>query len=198
MPAAAAPSLVGTYRVTEGPDVAGELRIAANHRFDYALAAGALDEAAQGRWEAEGTAVCLYTEPRPVPPKFTLMPHREVAADAPCLLVTWPDGRGVALIDFVIGFDHGDPLSGYTQDYGWSLPPDEKRIPRWIDLAAPVMEIKPQHFALDARTPLPIRALLTPNDIGVVDFLHACLEPAKDGFVLHREGGTMRLARQRR
>lgn len=195
-PASAAPSsLIGQYRLAGGPDVVGELEIAADHHFRYGLAAGALDEQAAGRWVEEGASVCLYSEPRPVPPAFTLGPRSAPARGAPTLLVKWPNGRGVALVDFVIGFDKGEVLSGYTQDYGWTMPRADRRAPRWIELAVPMHGLKSPRLSLDGTSRGTINVLLTPNDLGMVDFQHACLEAVDGGFVLHRVSGDMRFVR---
>lgn len=195
-PAAAAPSLIGHYRLAGSPDVVGELEISADHRFRYGLAAGALDEQAAGRWVEEGTKVCLYSEPRPVPPAFTLAPRSAPARGAPTLLVKWPNGRGIAGIDFVIGFDRGAALTGYTQTYGWTMPRADRRAPRWIELALPMHGIKSPRLALDGKSRGTINVLLTPNDLGMVDFQHACFEAVDGSFVLHRERGDMRFVRQ--
>lgn len=194
----AAPALAGApgpgrYRVSEGPDIAGGLEIGANHRFRYVLAAGALDEHAEGRWYRDGAKICLRTEPKPVPAQFALAPAP--ADQDQTLLVTWPDGKGIASVDFRIGFDSGEPLTGYTQYYGWSMPQDDKRAPRWIELAVPMHRLVSQRIALDGRKT--IRVVLTPNDLGTVDFQGACLEAQGDAFVLHRAGGDMRLVRAR-
>ena len=194
-PAMAASPLIGHYRLAGGPDVVGELEITADHRFRYGLSAGALDEQAAGRWVEEGASVCLYTEPRPVPPVFTLGSRNAPARGAPTLLVKWPNGRGTALVDFVIGFDKGDPLSGYTQDYGWTMPRADRRAPRWIELAVPMHGLKSPRLMLDRKARGTINVLLTPNDLGMVDFQNACLEAVDSGFVLHRDRGDMRFVR---
>lgn len=183
----------GRYRVSQGPDVAGGLEIGANHRFRYALAAGALDEHAEGRWYREGAKICLRTEPKPVPAEFTLTPAKSDQEHT--LLVTWPDGNGIAGVDFRIGFDSGEPLTGYTQYYGWSMPQDDSRMPRWIELAVPMHSLVSRRIALDGRKA--IRIVLTPNDLGTVDFQGACLEARGDAFVLHRAGGDMRMVKAR-
>ena len=195
-PATAAPSLIGHYRLAGGPDVVGELEIGADHRFRYGLAAGALDAQAAGRWVEEGAKVCLFTEPRPVPPAFTLGPRSAPTHGSPTLLVKWPNGRGVALVDFVIGFDRGEPLPGYTQDYGWTMPRADRRAPRWIELAVPMHGIRSPRLMLDGKSRGTINVLLTPNDLGMVDFQHACLEAVDGGYVLHRDRGDMRFVRQ--
>jgi hypothetical protein len=189
--------LVGRYRAAEGPDVAGQLELRSDGRFDYALAAGALDEAAQGRWEQRGDMACLTTEPTPVPPVF--QPKAPPADQEATVLVTWPprpDGgsRGVPGVDFVIGFDTGEPVTGYAQEDGWSLPADERRTPRWIELTEPI------HGVALARTAFAGKflAVLVPNDIGVVNFQGACLEQTARGVVLHRAEGEMRFVRAER
>ena len=192
-PGLAGPPKPGRYRVSEGPDIAGMLEIGTNHRFQYALAAGALDEQAKGSWYRDGAKICLRTEPKPVPAQFSL-----AAAEATqdhTLLVTWPDGRGIPGVDFRIGFDTGEPLADYTQYYGWSMPQDDKREPRWIELAVPMHRLMSQRIMLDGRKA--IRIVLTPNDLGTVDFQRACFEAAGDKYVLHREGGDMHLVRVR-
>ncbi len=197
-PASAAPSLIGQYRAAAGPDMAGGLEIAANHRFRYAFGGGALDEQAAGRWEQQGAKVCLYTEPRPVPPAFTLTPRSAPSDEAPTLLVKWPNGRGIAGVDFVIGFDSGEPLTGYTQDYGWTKPQDDSRMPRWIELAVRMHGLKSPRLMLDGKARGTINVLLTPNDLGVVDFQGACFEARDNAFFLQRGGGEMRFMRARR
>lgn len=201
---AAARDFAGRYRATEGPDVAGQLELRQDGRFGYEFAAGALDERAQGRWVARqtpaGPQACLTTEPKPVAP--VLQPAPVPADQDATVFVAWPDGRGIAGVDFIIGFDHGEPLSDYTQGYGWTLPADEHRTPRWIELIEPIYRVP---LARTAFPPPPadhaaarFRAVLIPNDIGVVDFQNACLEPAARGFVLHRAEGDMRFVAEKR
>lgn len=195
---ASARDLAGRYRLAEGPDVAGQLDLRADHRFGYELAAGALDERAQGRWEQRqtpaGEQACLTTEPSPKPPE--LQPAAVPADQTATVLVAWANGRGIAGVDFVIGFASGEPLTGYTQDYGWTLPEDEARVPRWIELTEPIYRIPLARTAFPAGGKF--RAVLVPNDLGVVDFRGACLEPRGDGFVLHRAEGEMTFRRVER
>ena len=93
----AEPVRSGVYRAAEGPDVASWLEIRNGGRFRYVLSAGALDEQAEGRWQSDGDALLLYTEPKPVPPEFVLK-HMASRTDAPfSLKVSWPDGGGIVL-----------------------------------------------------------------------------------------------------
>ncbi|WP_447762058.1 hypothetical protein [Sphingopyxis panaciterrae] len=188
--------LIGEYSLAEGPDVGGGLVIGANGRFQYGLAAGALDERAEGRWEPRGDTVCLHTEPKPVPPAFEKAEPVAVDGAVPTLFVSWPNGRGIAGVDFTIGFDSGDPVEDYTQDYGWTLPADDKRTPRWIEVREPIYDVAAPRYELTDGDGGKLHVKLIPNDIGVVAFDGACLEADKDGAaILHRAEGDMRFRR---
>jgi hypothetical protein len=194
-PAVAGTNLAGQYRLSEGPDVAGALEILPNHHFRYMLAAGALDERAEGRWAQQGPRVCLFTEPRPVPPVFALSATPPAQPQETDLLVTWPNGRGIAGVDFVLGFASGEPLTGYTQTYGWSMPEGDRRRPIWVELSVPMHNLKSPRIALDGKAQ--VHVVLTPNDLGLVDFQGECLEARDKAFFLRRGGGEMRFIRQR-
>ncbi|WP_432767698.1 MAG: hypothetical protein HEQ22_09640 [Sphingopyxis sp.] len=186
---------VGEYSLAEGPDVGGGLLIRSDGRFQYALAAGALDERAEGRWEARGDMVCLTTDLKPVPPAMEKGPPIEIEGRVPTILVTWPNGRGIPGVDFVIGFDRGDPAEGYTQVDGWTMPDGDRRIPRWVELREPIYAITAPRFDLAATDDGKLRAIIVPNGIGVVDFDGACAEPTDRGLTLHRSEGDMRFVR---
>ena len=185
-------SFVGEYSIAEGPDVGGGLLIRNDGRFQYTLAAGALDERAEGRWEARGDNICLTTEPKPVPPAFEKGVPIAVEGAIPTLLVTWPNGEGIPGVNFVIGFDGGEPAEGYTQYYGWTIPEDDPRTPRWVEIAEPIYGVTAPRFELTEGDGGKLRVNLIPNDIGVVDMESACIEKAGRGIVLHRKEGDLR------
>ncbi|SKB76517.1 hypothetical protein [Sphingopyxis flava] len=196
LPAAAQEAqLIGAYRLSEGPDAAGGLLIQADGRFQYGLAVGALDERAEGRWERRGDQLCLFTEPKPVPPAFEKGPLIEVDEQVPTLLVTGPDDDGVPGVDFVIGFDGGEPATGYTQYYGWTMPGDDKRLPRWVEVGAPIYGLAVQRFDFSESDGGRLRIAIIPNDMGIVDFKGACVERTEQGAVLHRAEGDMHFVR---
>jgi hypothetical protein len=195
-PAAAQDSpFVGEYSLAEGPDVGGGLLIGGDGRFRYMLAAGALDERAEGRWEARGDRVCLTTDPKPVPPAMEKGPLIEVDGAVPTLLVTWPNGTGIPGVDFTISFDSGNPAEDYTQVYGWTMPEDDRRIPRWVEVREPIYGITAPRYELTEADGGKLRVIIEPNDIGVVDFDGACAEKSERGLTLHRREGEMRFVR---
>ncbi len=185
---------VGEYSLAEGPDVGGGLLIRSDGRFQYLLAAG-LDERAEGRWEMRGDMACLTTDPKPVPPAMEKGALIEIEGTVPTLLVTWPNGKGIAGVDFTIGFDSGDPAEDYTQTYGWTMPDDDKRVPRWIEVREPIYGITAPRFDLTEADGGKLRVIIVPNDIGVVNFDGACVEKTGRGVTLHRAEGDMRFVR---
>lgn len=197
VPAAAQDSpWVGEYSLAEGPDVGGGLLIRNDGRFEYLFAAGALDERAEGRWEARDDRVCLTTDPKPVPPAMEKGPLIEVEGAVPTLLVTWPNGKGIPGVDFTIGFDSGDPSEDYTQVYGWTMPEGDRRIPRWVEVREPIYGITAPRYELTQADGGKLRVIIVPNDIGVVDFEDACVEKTERGVTLHRAEGDMRFVRR--
>jgi hypothetical protein len=188
-------SPVGIWRASEGPELAAHLQLTSDGHFRYELIYGALDETAAGDWRMVDGHVVLETRPKPKPPEF-LLTKVESAPDKQCtVIVQTAQGRGIAGIDLVIGMDKGDPLSGYTQTYGWSgeIPPGTR--PLWIELAEPMNAVQ------SARLPLPdgacgkIIVTFVPNDIGTVDFVAAPVDIDSDRMVLHHPRGNLRFVK---
>lgn len=185
------PPSVGKYRLSGGPDVFGELVLKSDGGFQYVLGAGALDEHAEGRWVLNNAMVRLYTTPRPKAATFAAGLH-SVTTEGPLkLLVNWPNGSGIAGVNFTIGFDSGEPEVGYTQDYGWTMSRDDHRIPRWVELAEPIHGITSPRFAIDLRAGNVLTYVLTPNDLGTADFDGTLLERVGDRLVMHQRLGDL-------
>jgi hypothetical protein len=199
-PAVAADSAVGLYRLADEHDAAGELLLRDDGRFEYALAYGALDERAEGRWVRNGSELALTTLPKPVAPVFRRAPDSAPAPNAPTLRVTSPDGRGIGGVDFRIGFDSGDPITDYTQEDGWSMPPGEHRIPRWIELAEPIYGFMSPRYPIAGGTigngAGTLNFVIIPNDMGIVDFTGMVVDVLPDELHVHRGAGEMRFVRQ--
>ena len=102
------------------------------------------------------------------------------------LHVTAPGGEGIAGVDIRVGFDTGEDVEGYTQDYGWSLPEGERRVPRWVKLSVPMHDLRSGRFPVDLAAGNMLTFVLTPNDLGVVDFTGLRIDVAPNRLVLHR------------
>lgn len=187
--ASAAPP-AGRYRLVGVHDAASELILYPDGRFEYALAYGALDEQAKGRWTRDGDTVRLTTVPKPRPAVFSAGPAERDAKAPFTIKVTSPDGRGLAGVDFQIRFDSGEPVESYTQEYGWSLDPADKRTPRSIRFGVLMYGLESQTFPIDVTKANQFTFILTPNDLGTIDFENLPLTIVKDRLVTHRGGGA--------
>ena len=185
----------GHYRLTGSPETAAELILDDDGGFEYALSEGALDEGSSGRWTRDEGLVRLTTEPKPVPPAFGAGPVEPIA-DAPfALALTWPNGRGIAGADFRIRFADGSSAEGYTQEEGWSADPAESRIPVSVQFAVPMHGLVSPDFTLDGGRAKRFVFVLTPNDLGRIDFDGEPLDLAGDRLVMRRFGRELRFQR---
>ena len=185
---AAPPNPVGTYRMG-GHDVASELVLTRDGKFTYFLAAGSLDEQAAGTWSIEGSTLHLVTLPKPVAAVFAAGKRTQTKSSPLIVQVVAPNGEGIAAVDLQVGFDSGAVDDGYTQTYGWSLPEGEKRIPRWVEFTLPIYALKSQRFAItDLAGGNELTFVLTPNDLGRIDFATIPIDIAPDRLTMHRWG----------
>lgn len=188
----------GRYRLQEGPDVASVLVLHAGGRFDYALAAGALDEYSSGRWRKAGKRVLLTTDPKPVPPVFTAGAAAKSEAARLILHVEWAGGRPMAGPDLRIDFDTGPPLTDYiNNDEGWRLPPEETRRPIAVTVAIPMYGLVSPRFPVDLAAANELTFTLTPHDMGRLDFQDLPLDIARGRLVMHRGGALLAYVREK-
>jgi hypothetical protein len=194
-----APDPVGRYRLQGEHDVASELLIAPDGHFEYALAAGALDEYAKGRWRRVGNEIRLTTVPKPVPPVFSAAGARKVPAAGPLTLhVTWPGGRDAVGTDLRIDFESGPPLVTYVGGPdGWTMPEEETRRPVAVTLALAMFGFASPRFPIDVARANDLTFVITPHDLGKVDFegLPVDVEPGR--LVMHRGPARMVYVRGR-
>ena len=188
-------SPAGEYRLVGEHDVASGLRLQPDGRFQYFLIAGALDEKAEGRWSATGRSVVLVTEPKPRPATFSQAEVGRTVSAPLTVRVGSPEGRGIAGVDLRIGFDEGEPIDSYTQEDGWSLPAEERRTPRWIELAVPMHGLASPRFPIDLTAGNALSFTLIPNDLGVLDFEGMTVRAEKKALVVERGGGRLRYER---
>jgi hypothetical protein len=188
----------GAYRLVREQDAASGLVLRRDGRFQYFLAAGALDERAEGRWSAAGGVVALVTEPAPRPPVFERSPSTGTPSAALSVKVSSPQGSGIAGVDLRVGFDEGEAVQSYTQDDGWTLPAEEKRTPRWIELAVPMHGLASPRFPIDLASGNALAFTLVPNDLGVIDFAGIRVEIAGKALIVHRGPTRLRYERVRK
>ena len=183
--------IAGSYRSQVGPDTASELVLHPGGKFEYFLAAGSLDEHAEGSWSVEGKLLRLTTIPKPVPATFSAGPIASTAESAMALHVTGPSGKGIAGVHFTIGFDSGEDIASYTQEYGWSLDGSEERTPRWVEFSVPIYQLRSQRFSIDLSKGNDLTYVLTPNDLGKIDFTDTRIEIEPHRLIMHRNGALI-------
>lgn len=191
-PAAASPA--GEYLLSEMELVAG-IRLNTDGTFQYGLTVGALDETAQGRWEASGNRIKLTSAPRPVAPTIAAAKTEAAPGNPFAIRVLWPNGRDVPGVDLRIAFDRGAPLDSYMAGGPWSLPEGERRIPRFVTFSMPSYRLHAGPLPLEPKPGRVATFTLTPNDFGVIDLSGVEAEIVGETLVLHRQEGEMRFRR---
>lgn len=187
-----APDPIGRYRLTGEHDVASELIVSRDGHFEYALAAGALDEYAKGRWRRVGNEIRLTTVPKPVPPSFAAGPAKKTA-EAPLVLhVLWPDGRDAIGTDLKVEFETGDPLVTYVGGPAeWTMPREETRRPVAVTVALAMYGFVSPRFAIDAARANDLTFVITPHDLGKLDMEAFPLEIEPGRLIMHRGGARV-------
>jgi hypothetical protein len=192
----AATSLAGDYDASEREMVAG-IRLGKDGRFQFGLTVGSLDQMAEGRWEADGKRVRLISDPRPVAPTIKAGRVEATSPDQPfAIRLVGPSGRDVPGVDLRIEFDGGTPLDSYLPGGPWSLPEDEKRIPRFVTFSIPSHRIEFPRLPLESRPGTTAVFDLTPNDFGVADMTDAVVMVEGDTLTLTYALGTLRMRRR--
>ena len=188
----------GLYRAQAGPDAPSHLLIGEDGRFGFELIAGALDLHAQGSWQREGDGrISLTTLPRPRAPELAVggMTRRE--SEPLTVRVTLPGGRGVQGVDFRIGLETGETIDAYTQRDGWRNDPADRRRPLWIELEEPIHDIRLDRTAVPAGAN-DLHFILTPHDVGVMDFDRSPAEFDGERLTVHSPRGSMTFRRVER
>jgi len=195
-PAPAAAALAGDYVHSQMELVAG-LRLSRNGQFQFGLTVGSLDQEARGRWEVDGKRVRLISDPRPVAPTITANRVEATPGQPFAIRLVGPTGRDVPGVDLRIEFDEGEPLESYMAGGPWSLPEDEKRIPRFVTFSIPSHRIEFSRLPIDARPATAAIFDFTPNDFGVVDLSDAVVTVDGDTLTLSYALGTLRMKRRK-
>lgn len=188
--------VAGEYFHSEMEMVAG-IRLDADGTFLYGLTVGSLDERGQGRWTASGNRIELVSDPRPVAPAITPGDVEAASGQPFALRLLGPNGSDVPGVDLLIEFAEGEPLVSYTDGGAWTLPADETRTPKFVTFSKLSYRINSGRLPLAAKPGTVANFILTPNDLGMVDFTGAVAELDGDTLTLHRpDGGTMTFERR--
>jgi hypothetical protein len=178
-------SLAGTYDGGQ-MEVGAELLLKPDGHFNYELAYGALDEAAEGTWEFRDGAVFLTTVPAVVPPRFV------VESDTPdpsgglwIKLSSGPIMQGARQrIYLIYGPNEQADMAEVADDGHVPLPGG--RRPTAILPEIPVYPIMGKPIPLSGTGGHRIVMRFEPNDIGKADFRAARMSIEDGALVMPR------------
>jgi len=186
-------SLVGTYDGRQMEMAAG-LELLANGRFRYALAYGALDEQAAGKWTSGGDRVLLTSDPV-TPPRFVLVSQSRGAPGMLRVDLDVPKGVSRQYFNALITKANGQTERRQLAEDGLLLPFAAAEAPITLRLSVQMFDIASGPVRLDANTGYSVRFRFEPNDIGKVSFQATPLKLVNGELLLNRHGRTIRFRR---
>jgi hypothetical protein len=190
---AQSPSLVGTYDGGQ-MEMAVALELLADGRFRYALAYGALDEQAAGKWSLRGDQILLTSDPVRAP-RFVLVSQGRGAPGVLRVDLDLPKGVSRQYFDTLITKASGQTERKQLAEDGLSLPFAAAEAPTTIRLLLPMFDLASGPVRLDANSGYSVRFRFEPNDIGKVAFQATPLKLVNGALLLDRHGRTIRFRR---
>jgi hypothetical protein len=186
-------SLVGTYDGRQMEMAAG-LELLANGRFRYALAYGALDEQAAGKWTLRGDSVLLTSDPAS-PPRFVLVSQNKGAPGVLRVDLDVPKGVSRQYFNALITKASGQTERRQLAEDGLQLPFAAAEAPTTLRLSLQMFDVASGPVRLDANSGYSVRFRFEPNDIGKVPFQATPLKLVNGALLLDRHGRTIRFRR---
>ena len=166
-------------------EIAARLVLKPDGHFLYALSYGALDEQARGRWVEQDGKLLLTTEPRPKPPRFTVVSDKPAADGAIHVAMDNAELLQGSSLTMAVTFAGEDRPAYIEADEDGRLPlPAGKTVVALV----PDLPVYPIPLTPYALKPGGHRIVFRfePNDIGIADF---------DREPLAIEGATLVLRR---
>jgi hypothetical protein len=190
-PAGAPSDIAGGY-FTSQAEVASELMLKPDGRFQWYLTYGALDESAEGRWQREGDRVLLTTEPAVKPPRFTLDSAIPTPEKALKVRVAGPDGKPIGRIDVALIDADGSAVTAVTDEGGYATLERPKGKPKAVKLGIAVFGVVSDAFPVDPGKGNLLLFRFEPNDLGRADFKAEALRIEDGVLVLDRWGMALK------
>lgn len=186
-PAPVPACLAGDYS-GNATEIAAALELRGDGRFRYGLSYGALDEQAEGRWEANEAAVILIGDPV-TPPKFSLASEGAGPRHAFRAQLDVPEGMERQYFDLLLIPAEGEPIQSQFRDdpLEIELGARDRIVQAYLRLG--VLGLISEPIALDGRNGREARFRFEPNDLGKAQF---------DRTPLPREGAVLLLERHER
>ncbi|WP_157216057.1 hypothetical protein [Flavisphingomonas formosensis] len=182
------PSDIAGGYFTSQPEVASELMLKPDGRFQWYLSYGALDENATGSWKRQGDTVLLTTEPVVTPPRFSLdaaVPDPEKALK---IRVAGPDGKPIGRVDVALTAADGTVQATATDENGYALFAKPGTRSQSVKLGIRVFGVASEAFPVDLAKGNLMLFRFEPNDLGRADFKAEPVRIRDGALVLDRWG----------
>lgn len=186
-------ALVGVYDGTQ-TEMAVNLELRADGRFQYALSYGALDEEAEGRWTKVANTVLLTSDPV-TPPRFVLVEEKGAFDGRLRLKLDLPEGMSGQFFHAETRFADGTSVDRQLSEQG-DLPPIKPPAPAThVTLLLPIVGLSSGEVQLSGTGGHQLRFRFEPNDLGKVAFAQTVLRIDGGDLVLQRHDRTIRFRR---
>jgi hypothetical protein len=188
--AAPAACLAGVYS-GNAMELAAELDLATDGHFQYALAYGALDEQAEGRWENDNASVYL-TSAAVTPARFSLTGESSGPNGAFRIALDVPQGMNRQYFDARVTLANGEVIDHQLADDGLTLRLEPGARVVLVQFELGVFALQSQRFALSSGNGRVARFRFEPNDLGKVAFAHTPLTIDGNDLLLDHLGRQLR------
>ncbi len=182
--------LIGRYD-GGAPEIAAGLELGNDGRFRFGMSYGALDEGAEGRWEADDGQVYL-TSDAIVAPRFVAIADTANADNVLRVALDLP--RGLTPQYFVLAATYADGSQSGRQfsDESIEFPAGDAGLPVSLRVLFPVFGLSSDAVAVAPGGGRDVTVRFEPNDLGTVAFNRAPLARRDGDLVLERHGREVR------
>ena len=188
-------ALAAAYAVRH-MEMGGGIELRGDGSFRYEMSYGALDEAAQGRWTCDETAVFLTSDPID-PPRFAMLGTGPAPRGQLRVTLDLPKGMSPQYFDMAIRRADGSTERRQFGEDGLTVAFAPDTRPLAIVPLLPVYQLAGDPIALPPGDGLSVRLRFLPNDLGQVAFARAPLKREAGGLSLQRFGEIILLQRVR-
>lgn len=143
-----AAALAGSYCLRGVHEVGSCIRLSPDGKFEYFLAYGAYDEAAEGTWRVANGAVVVTTPAYDKRPTFSFKRMQASESGAYDVIVEAQNGQPIPGIDVGVTCDGATKSAGVTQAGGFAV--DCKAAPSAIALGLGMFGLAPQTIDVSA------------------------------------------------
>jgi hypothetical protein len=172
-------------------ELAAELDLGPDGHFQYALAYGALDEEAQGRWESDNANVYLTSAPV-TPARFSLTGESNGPSGAFRIALDVPQGMNRQYFDAHVTLANGRVIDHQLADDGLTLQLEPGARVVSVQFELGVFALRSPRFPLSSANGREARFRFEPNDLGKVAFTHTPLRIEGNDLLLDHLGGQLR------